>query len=384
MFDYQSIKPMKTAIVGCGAISDIFFQNFTERFRIIDLVKCCSKSGISAQRKAEQYGVQCSTLDEILADPEIELIVNLTPASQHYEIIKAGLLAGKHVYSEKIFTPYLHQTQELMQLASERGLYISGEPDHFLGAAWQCAREYIDAGMLGEVTSIAASSCSNRGGVSERMNFVNEIAGGVAYDFGIYLIASMVALLGPAKEVCGIMRNHVPSRVHRNLNRQDFGQDYQTPNEDQLAASILFESGAIATLHMNGNTLMTTKPYFMIHGTDGSLSMSSPAEFSGDMLLYRAASREPTPLTPAHGFYHDSRGLGAADMAWALRLGRQPRVSTEFVLHCQEIIQGLDESFRTRRFYEMTTTCTRPAPLPKGYLGSHAVFSYDEEGALIF
>lgn len=384
MFDYQSIKPMKTAIVGCGKISEIFFKNFTERFRIIDLVKCCSKNGLSAERKAAQYGIEKSTLDEILADPEIEMIVNLTPAAQHYDIIKAGLLAGKHVYSEKIFTPYLHQTKELMQLASERGLYVSGEPDQFLGAGWQCAREYLDAGILGEVTSIVSSTGSNRGGISERMSFVNEIAGGVGYDFGIYLVAAMVSILGPAREVSGVMRTHNPKRIHRNLSHPDFGKNYETETEDLLAASILFESGAVATLHLNGNTIMTTKPYFMIYGSQGALSMSSPAEFSGEMLLYREGSREPTPITSAHGFYHDSRGLGAADLAWAIRLGRKPRVSADFVLHCQEIIQGIDESSRSKRIYEMTTTCTRPEPLPKGYNSSHAIFAYEEEGALVF
>ena len=89
------IKPVKTAMVGCGSISDIFFKNFTEKFQIIDLVKCCSKGGASAEAKAQQYGIQKSTLEEILADPEIELIVNATPSDQHYDIIHAALEAGK-------------------------------------------------------------------------------------------------------------------------------------------------------------------------------------------------------------------------------------------------------------------------------------------------
>lgn len=384
MLDYQTIKPMKTAIVGCGAISSVFFQNFTEKFHIIELVKCCSKSGVSARKKAEEYGVECSTLEEILADPEIELIVNLTPASQHYDIMKASLLAGKHVFSEKIFTPELRQTQELITLAEKNGLFVSGEPDHFLGATWQCVREYLDGGILGEITSIVASAGSDRGGVTERLAFVNEPAGGVGYDFGIYSVAQMVALLGPAKEVSGIMRTYSPTRIHRNLNHREFGREYDVITEDQVAASILFENGAVATLHMDGNTLMTAPPLFRIYGTQSVLSMTQAAEFSCDAQLYRAGSREPTALVSSHGFYHDSRGVGAAEMAWSIRLGREPRVSSAFVLHCQEIIQGIDESFKTKQAYQMTTTCSRPNPLPKGYLGKRGIFTYDEEAALIF
>lgn len=87
--------------------------------------------------------------------------------------------------------------------------------------------------------------------------------------------------------------------------------------------------------------------------------MPSPAEFSGDMKMYRPGSFEPVPVLSAHGFDHDSRGVGTAEMAWSLRLG----------LHCQEIIQGIGESARTGRYYHMTTTCERPKPLPKGCRG---------------
>ena len=106
----MNVKPVKTAIVGCGGISDIFFKNFTERFEIIDLVKCCSRGKASADKKAQQYGIESSTLDEILADHEIELIANLTPPLEHYATIKAALEAGKHVWTEKTITTDIEQS----------------------------------------------------------------------------------------------------------------------------------------------------------------------------------------------------------------------------------------------------------------------------------
>ncbi len=379
----QNIRPVKTAMVGCGAISDVFFQNFTQRFHIIDLVKCCSKGGASAEAKAKQYGLEKSTLDEILADPEIELIINATPATQHYDIIKAALEAGKHVFTEKVITPDFRQAQELLALAEQKGLFLCAEPDHFLGSAWQCAREYVEGGILGDITSITASTSQFHGGLMDTTAFVTEPGGSQAFDFGIYLFTQMVALMGPVAEVCGIMKTNVPDRVHRRISHKEFGQAFKAVNEDMTVACLLFENGVTAAVHMNANSLLEAPSPFMIFGTNGVLSMPMPATFSGDMKLYRQGSAEPVPVLPVHGFDHDSRGVGAAEMAWAIRLGRKPRASAELGIHCLEIIQGISESYRERKFYRMTTTCERPECLPKGYRG-FPMFYYEEEASLIF
>ncbi len=381
--NYKDIKPMKTAIIGCGHISDAFFKSFTEKFSIIQVVKCASKGGESAKAKAAQYGIEASTFEDILADPEIELIVNATPTTQHYDIIKRSLEAGKHVFTEKVITPDFHQAQELAELAKEKGLRIGCEPDHFLGAAWQCAREYVDKGMIGQVTSIIATSNQNYNSVAERLRFVNEPAGGCGYDFGIYIITQMVNLLGPAKEVCGFMKTCFPTRVHRELRHPEFGQEYEYINEDLVSASILFECGATATVMFNGSTILEVPSVFTIYGTEGALQMPMAAEFSGDVKLLSEGSFVPITLTPAHGILHDSRGAGAAEMAWSIRLGRDHRASVEMGIHCLEIIQGIEISSKTKQFYQMTTTCERTKVLPRGFKGSTAFFSFSDEGALV-
>ena len=372
----NSIEPVKTAIVGCGGISDIYFKNFTERFQIIDLVCCCSRGRASAEKKAAQYGIQASTLEEILNDPEIELIVNLTPPGEHYATIKSALEAGKHVYTEKVITP------ELLALAREKGLMFGCEPDHFLGSAWQCAREYIDGGIIGDVSSAVVSVSQNYGVTADRIRFATQKAGGLGYDFGIYLVAQLVALFGPAKEVSGMMLTQRAERVHGDLNHPDFGKTYTYPNEDLATASILFENGAVAVIHINGNSILEGPSTFLVYGTEGVLSLPLAANFSGDMLIYRPGSFAPVPVLPAHGFDHDSRGVGAADLAWALRLGRNPRADAALGLHCFEILHGIDRSFQTRQFYRMTTTCERPAPIPKGHRGLPG-FCFPEESSLV-
>ena len=379
----NSIQPVKTAIVGCGGISDIFFKNFTERFEIINLVCCCSRGRASAEKKAAQYGVQASTLEEILNDPEIELVVNLTPPGEHYETIKRAFEAGKHVWTEKIISPEFSQAQELLAIAREKGLMFGCEPDHFMGSAWQCAREYIDGGIIGNVTSAVISVSQNYGALAERIRFATQKGGGPAYDFGIYLVTQLVSLLGPAKEVCGIMLTQCPERVHKDIHHPAFGETYSYTNEDMATASILFESGAVASIHISGNSILEGPSPFLIYGTAGVLSLPLGATFSGDIQLYRPGSFQPLPVQPAHGFDHDSRGVGAAELAWSLRLGRAPRADASLGLHCQEILHGIEQSFKTRSFYQLTTTVERPAPLPKGSRGVPGFF-FPEESSLVF
>lgn len=378
---FNEIKKVRTAVVGCGSISDIYFQNMIHRFQILDVVKCCSKGGRSAVQKAVKYGIASSTLEEILEDASIELIVNLTPAPEHYRIIRAALEAGKHVYTEKVLTPDMVSAKELMDLAREKGLYLCVAPDLFLGSAWQCARELIDRGMIGEVTSVLASINQNVGDICEMFGFVNEPAGGIGHDFGIYLISAMVHLLGPVKSVCGVMQNRFPERIYRSAANPHFGEKYTFNNESLMSSTLMFENGAVGTIHMNGTTVSTPLPMFMVYGTQGILSLPNPGLFSGDVKLYRAGSLEPSLQIPAHGLNENSRSAGVAEMAWAIRQHRPARASAGFAVHCLEIICGIEQSSRTQAYYTMTTTCERPQPLPRGFMGKD-FFSVDEEGAL--
>ena len=380
---FQDIQKVRTAVVGCGSISDIYFQNMIQRFQILDVAKCCSKGGASAVAKAKEYGIEKSTFEEILKDESIELIVNLTPPPEHYDIIKRALEAGKHVYTEKVLTPDLVSAKELTVLARRLGKYLCVAPDNFLGSAWQCARELIDSGIIGEVTSVMASINQNVGDICEMLGFVNEPAGGIGYDFGIYLISAMVSLLGPVSSVCGVTQNIFPNRIHNSASNPHFGEKYTFSNEGLMAGNLIFENNAIGVIHLNGTSISTPLPLFIVYGTQGILSLPNPGLFSGEVKLYRAGSLEPSLQIPAHGLDHNSRGAGVADMAWAIRQGRTPRTSAEFALHCLEVIWGMEQSSYSRGFYTMTTSCERPGALPRGYLGKK-YFSVDEEGAFVF
>ena len=143
-------QKVKTAVAGCGMISNIYIKTLKNLFSIIDLVAVGDRNPAAAEEKARAYGVpRVMTIDEIAASDEIELVINLTPAFVHYGVIKQMLLAGKHVWTEKVITNTLEEARELVDLANEKGLCLGVAPDTVLGAGIQTARRALDMGMIG-------------------------------------------------------------------------------------------------------------------------------------------------------------------------------------------------------------------------------------------
>ncbi len=196
----ETFRKVKTALIGCGMISDTYLENCCRVFNILDVVGC---SDIKPERSAAQagkYGIRQMTNEEILADPSIELVINTTYPVSHYAVSKAALLAGKHVYSEKMIAATLAEALELEQLARERQLLIGCAPDTFMGAGLQTARKILDAGLIG--TPVAAQAILVRGYHHERMRtdpekrFAFCPGGGIVFDVGCYYLTGLVNLLG--------------------------------------------------------------------------------------------------------------------------------------------------------------------------------------------
>ena len=145
------MKKIKTAVVGCGSISDIYMTNLTTgKFTVMELVACSDLMVERMNASAAKFGIKAMSLDEICADPEIEMVICLTTPAAHYPIIKQALLAGKHVFSEKMIAVDLWQGKELVQIANEKGLHLGVAPDTFLGASVQTAKYIVDKGLIGK------------------------------------------------------------------------------------------------------------------------------------------------------------------------------------------------------------------------------------------
>ena len=148
------MEKVRTAVVGCGMISNIYIKNLKNLFSIIELAAVGDINRAAAEEKARTYGIErVMTIDEIAASPDIELVINLTPAFVHYSVIRQMLEAGKHVWTEKVMTVTVEEARDLCALADKKGLFLGAAPDTVLGAGLQTARRALDTGMIGTVTS---------------------------------------------------------------------------------------------------------------------------------------------------------------------------------------------------------------------------------------
>ncbi len=190
-------RVMYIGVIGAGAISDIYLKNMMNEFDQLKVIAIAAHHIENARKKADEYGLEACTVEELLANPQIEMVVNLTPVGVHYDLIKAALLAGKHVYTEKTITDGVEKAKELFELAEDKKLYLGAAPDTFLGAAWQTARVAIDEGMLGEIHSFAISANRNNDMLLSLFASLRQPGAGILFDYGVYYITALVSLLGP-------------------------------------------------------------------------------------------------------------------------------------------------------------------------------------------
>ena len=395
----SEIRKVKTAVIGCGMISNIYLRNLKNLFQIIDLVAVCDHKPETAGDKARQYGVEkVMTIDEIASDRDIELVVNLTGPAAHYDVIRQMLEAGKHVYTEKMMTTTLEQGRELLTLADARGLSLGVAPDTVLGAGIQTARGIIDSGLIGDVTSCIACINRNQSLNSETFRFLRNPGGALPYDVGIYYIAALLCLLGPVRRIRGF---GAPAPVHtpQLLYQLPEGapSSWQIPGNNLISGALEFENGALGSILFDGNTIGESQHMLKIFGTKGILELGDPNTFGGEVKLILPESPayimpmthgyngspvlpDPTPYEYAYGH----RGIGVAEMAWAIRKDRPCRCSKEYGYHAMEVLCGLDRAIATDSAYE-TVSRFEMKPLKSGYFSGmeHGQIRGDAEMSLM-
>lgn len=340
------------------------------KFSVLQVDAICANHLENAKKQAEKYGIKACTYEEILADDTIEMIVNLTPACAHYEIIKKALLAGKHVYTEKTMTDSMEKAEELLKLAEEKKRYLGSAPDTFLGAALQTARKAIDDGLIGEVTSCAAAANRDNNYLLSKFSFLRMPGGGVCYDYAVYYLTALISLLGPVSRTAAMVR--APYQKHINIipEHPDYGKEMDTLNESQVSAILQFESGITGTFHLNADSVMEDQAFMAVYGTKGILYLTDPNQFGNRVRLLennhsfeeKAKMRE---LPNVYGYAENSRGIGSAEMAYAIRGGRKNRANKEFAYHVLDVLSAIMRSGETGTFQEIASSCVRPMPLGK-------------------
>ena len=362
-----SVRPMKTAVIGCGAISDIYLQNMMGKFAGLEVVSCCARHRETAEKKALQYGIRAAAVEEVLQDKEVELVVVLTPAPSHYELIRRALRSGKHVYTEKTLALALWQAQELLALAKEKDLRLGAAPETFLGSALQTARKALDEGLLGQVSSFHVVANRDLTLLASVFQFLRLPGGGISYDYGVYYLTALVSLLGPMAKVYAQMGNLFPVRKNVIPGSQEFGQSYAYNNEAQVNAVLTTKSGVAGTFSLNGDSAIQDQGYFTIHGTKGILRLGDANQFDGEVCFLPNDPREGSwqVLEPVSVLSDNCRGIGPADMALCIREGGEHLASAEMACHVLDILEQMRRSSETGLPAELTTDCQRPRPFDR-------------------
>jgi len=264
----------------------------------------------------------------------------------------------------------LEEGEELVGLAREKNLRIGMAPDTFLGAGHQTARKLIDAGMIGE--PFMAQAMVVRGYHQERWpgpkyEFTRQPGGGIPFDMGGYYLHALVNLLGPVKRASGFAQLRNGERVFQNTKHPSHGEKFKVETINALTGSVEFVSGVLGGITLVSEGFGETTRV-EIYGKEGILICPDPNGFGGPVLLKRSGSSEFFTMPLTHGFGDGCcRGLGVADMAWAITNNRPHRAHGDMGFHVFEIIHGIWKASAENKIYEMKSTCARPAAVPSGY-----------------
>lgn len=363
-------------LIGCGNISDTYITGAL-RSKIIRLKAVADINSDASARQSAKYGVPAVTIEELLADPEIEIVLNLTIAAAHFEVGNRILDAGKHLYGEKPLSTTFDHGKKLVEKAKSFRLSIGCAPDTFMGGGHQAARKAIDDGLIGKVVG-GAATIMHRGMEHWHPNPgpFYKAGGGPVLDLAGYYVTQLVNVLGPVRSVAATATIGIPQR------RTEIGPlagsliDVEVPT--MVNGSLEFANGANVSLTASWEVQAHGRNPIEFYGTEGSIINPDPDLFGSEPLIARpGTSWSPLPIeafafhannaTSSKGLpMADYRVIGLIDMAAAVKEGRPHRANAELALHVLEVLEAFGRSATERHHIDMTTICERPLAMPLG------------------
>ena len=351
----------RVGIIGTGNIAPMYARTLAQ-MDWVHLAAVADGAAGRAEQFATKFGTTACTVEEMLADPTIDAVVNLTPAHAHVAVTTAVLKAGKAAFSEKPLGVDFAEGRGLLDVAAERGLRLGCAPDTFLGAGLQAARAAIDRGAIGE--PLAANGFMLGFG-PEWWHPNPEIfygpGAGPLFDMGPYYLTALTHLLGPAKAISASARIGVADRVIHSKGR--VGEVTTATVPTHVASTIDFVAGPVATLVTSFDVKASRYRNIEIYGTEATLAVPDPNTFGGPLMIRSLLNDDWRELPLATPNIPQQRGIGLADMLSAQRAGRPHRASAEMALHVLELMTGALRSSDEGRRIDLTTTCDRPAPM---------------------
>jgi Predicted dehydrogenases and related proteins len=365
----MSGKRLGIGFIGTGNISSAYLKAILGKdgmpgFSVLEVKGLADMRAEAATARAAEFGLRAMSVDEMLADPGIDLVVNLTIPRAHVEVGLKCLAAGKHVYSEKPLGITFAEGRKLLDAANQAGLRIGSAPDTFLGGAHQQARAIVDSGALGQlVGGTAFMLCPGHESWHPDPAFYYDIGGGPMLDMGPYYITDLVNLLGPVARVSAMSSR---LRTERTITSEPKkGQVMPVHIDTHVTGSLGFANGAVVQIGMSFDVAAHKHVPLELYGTEQSLIVPDPNFFGGEVELRKRGRDEQWTPVKVEQPYADGnyRSLGVADMAAGILENRPHRANGDLALHVLEVMEAFEIAAREGRTVDIKTPVTRPAPL---------------------
>ncbi len=339
--------PLNAGVIGCGDVAVTrYLPYLAHQSPMISIAACADLDPNRAASVARQFGLSARTVDEILGDPDVDLVLNLTPPAAHVELNSRALKQGKHVYSEKPFATCFADGQQLIRLAAASNRRLASAPDTILGPNVQLAQRLIQEGKIGRPLMASMSFVTADRSWHPNPEFFYQEGGGPIFDEAPYFLAALVAVLGPVKEVAAqaaTFRQEI--RISSGPSQ---GQIYRPTVPTSYVATLLLQSGVLVTMLMSFDVRGTTMPPLELYGEDGTLRLGFPGYYNGPVIFGTEHDHIAERIFPTWSTAREeARGIGVEEFARAIVTGTPSRLEGDFPLHLLEVMQAIVTAGRT-------------------------------------
>ena len=375
-------KVFKIGLIGCGHIAETYFRA-EKYFNNIKIIKCADINEKASKRCALNFGIKSVTVNELLKDKEIEIILNLTIPKAHYLISKKALINGKHVYSEKPLAINLNDGKKLLKISKKKKLYLGNAPDTFLGGGIQKSKELVEKNIIGNV-KLGNAVFAFPGIQSYHPNpepWFTKKEGGPVIDMGPYYITALVNLLGPAKKVTGTI---IQGQKYRTIGiGPKKGKKFKVECPTTYLSTITFKNNSVIRLTLSFDVIAHQRNHIELYGEKGSMIVPDPNMFGGSVLTcnklgdnWKEFKTSKMPLgrinirtqssraneTPTNANY---RGVGLSEMAYSIENKRKHLCNGEISLHVLDIITSIMKAAKSGKIQYIESFCAKPKKFSK-------------------
>lgn len=356
--------PVGVGVIGAGVISSQYLENLTV-FPDLQVLFVADIDADRARAQALRFAVPGSgSVEELLAHPGIEIVVNLTVPAAHVEVALQILEAGKNVWSEKPFSLDRESGLALLERAAELGLRVATAPDTFLGAGLQTGKRLIEQGRIGNALT-AVTMLQGPGPESWHPNpdFYYLPGGGPLFDMGPYYLTTLLQNLGPVARVAATRST---ARAQRSIGSGPrAGETFPVSTPTHFSALLEFESGATAQCVFSFESSIRRAGFVEFTGTEGAIVFPDPNMFDGHLEIWRDDSTEPEVVTATGAT--TTRGTGVVELARAIRAGVPERASGQQAYHVVDVMVSIAEAAASAAWVDVQSTMPAAEPLPEGW-----------------